>query len=160
MTHVFYYSWGGKTRTCAQTVARMLGCNITEITEAMPRKKSILGFLRSGYEASTMKTSEIKTLPAVEEDRIILAFPIWAGKIPPAVNTALRTLDFKDRNVVVINTMGGEPKNLPAVDLARTQILQRGGAQVDFIAIVTSRSSEDAWKSKLTRDLTQLKIID
>lgn len=160
MTHIFYYSWGGKTRTCAQAVAGMLACNITEITETVPRKKSILGFLRSGYEATKMKTAEIMTLPAVEVDQIILAFPIWAGKIPPAVNTALRTLEFKDRNVIVINTMGGEPKNLPAVELTRAQIMQRGGADVKFIAVVTGGTREVEWKSKLTRDLAQLKVID
>lgn len=160
MTHIFYYSWSGKTRTCAEDVAGLLKCTLTEITEAVPRKKSIFGFLKSGYEASTLKTSEIKTLPAIDADRIILAFPIWAGKIPPAVNTALKTLDFRGRNVIVINTMGGEPKSVPGIELARKQIKQRGGAEVDFIAIVTGRTSEEMWKSKLRRDLAQLNVLE
>lgn len=160
MTHILYYSWSGKTRACAENVAQMLQCSITEIKETLPRKKSILGFLKSGYEASRLKTSEIRTLPALEEDQIILAYPIWAGKIPPAVNTALRTLDFKDRRVLVINTMGGKPKSLPAVELARTQIMQRGGLEVTFISVVTGRVPEEVWKSKLQKDLTRLEVVN
>lgn len=160
MSHVYYYSWSGKTRYCADAAARILNCGITEIIETLPRKKSILGFLRSGYEASTQKTSEIRALPDVEVDHIILAFPIWAGKAPPAVNTTLRTLNFSNRRVLVLNTVSGESKSIPSDELVRSQIVQRGGSEVSFIRIVTSRSSEADWESTLRRELAKLKLIN
>lgn len=160
MTHIFYYSWSGKTRTCAEAAARMLSCGITEILERIPRKKSILGFLKSGYEASIQRSSQIMPLPDKEVDMIVLAFPIWAGKIPPAMNTALQTLNFKDRKVLVINTMGGESDSFPGQELARSMIMQRGGLEVSFIRIATGRSSEVNWEHRLRTELKRLNFID
>lgn len=153
MTHIFYYSWGGKTKRCAEMTAALLNGALTEIKERTLRKKSIFGFLKSGYEAAKQKPSEIEALPAVSGDRIILAFPIWAGKTPPAINTTLKTLDFTNRQVTVIMTMGGRNTSLPAVDMVRNQIAQRGGLEASFISVVTGGTTEEKWENTLRREL-------
>lgn len=159
MTHIYYYSWSGKTKYCAEAVAGLLKCGITEIVEVSPRKKSIFGFLKSGYEAAIQKTSEIVALPAFNGEQIVLAFPIWAGKIPPAVNTALQTMDFKDYKVLIINTMGGEAKSNPGDDIVRNKIIKGGGSDVAFIRIVTGRYSEGIWKNMLRNELKRMNLI-
>lgn len=156
MTHVIYYSWSGKTRHCAELAAGIIQCGITEIVEVVPRKRSLWGFLKSGYEASTEKTSEIKPLVTPEADTLVLAFPVWAGKIPPAVNTALRTLDVSGRKVVVINTMSAEDKTFPGIALAQDLLTRRGAAAVNFIAITTGRYPEEIWDATLQRKLAQV----
>ncbi len=159
MHHIYYYSWFGKTRFCAEAAARILNCGVTEIIEVVPRKKGVFGFLKSGYEASREKTSEIRELPDFEGDWIILAYPIWAGRIPPAINTTLEKLNVTGRRVLVINTMGGESESIPAVDQVRNCILGQGGTDVSFIRITTGRSAEKDWENVLTRELKRLELI-
>jgi len=37
-------------------------------------------------------------------DTILIAFPVWAGTCPPAIDMCLKTYPFKDKNVYIIAT--------------------------------------------------------
>jgi len=156
MKQILYYSWNGKTRICAGAAAKLLHAGLTEIQERYPRKKGFFGFLRSGYEATKQKTAEIQMLPALTADTVVLAFPVWASKTPPAVNTALRTLDFNGRRVIAIITMGGAAKQIPCYDILTEQVQQRGGTVAAIIPVVTGGTSEEQWEATLKRELTRL----
>lgn len=159
MTQIVFYSWSGKTKHCADIAARLLGSSPREIVETIPRKKSILGFLKSGYQASKEKVSEIHPIGTLEGDQLVLAFPIWAGKMPPAINSALAQIDFTNKRVLVINTMGGESKTIPSNQLTRDIIVQRGGTVVGFVAIVTSRSVPEALEMQVKAALEHYGFI-
>lgn len=159
MKQILYYSWNGKTRHCAQTAGRLLNAPVTEIVERCPRKKGVLGFLRAGYEASKQKHADIQMLPSLDGEMVVLVFPVWASKTPPAINTALRTLDFAGRQVVAIITMGGPTKHIPCYDIVGDLVRQRGGALAGIIPVVTGRTEEDQWDADIRQGLARLGLL-
>ncbi|MCX8188244.1 MAG: hypothetical protein N3F64_00865 [Nitrososphaeria archaeon] len=85
---IVYYSRTGKNEELAKILQKKLGCEIERIEEYVSRN-GVLGFLRSGMQATFKKMSEIKPTKndPKDYDIIIVVSPIWAGHIPPPVRT-------------------------------------------------------------------------
>lgn len=156
---IFFYSWSGKTRTCAEISKKILKGELIEITEVKARKRGIWGFIKSGYEASKNWVSEINPLPETQGDTVVLAFPVWASKLPPAVHGALNIMGFNNKNVIVITTMGGAAKDLPCYEIVRNVMKCKGALGVTFIPVVTGGTSEEQWEALLKRELLKVAPI-
>lgn len=98
----------------AQTAAKALGADLFEIAPAQPYTEADLDY----YDSSSRSTREMNdptSRPAIvggvkdiaQYDTIVLAYPIWWGEAPRAVNTFLEGYDLTGKTIVPICTSGG-----------------------------------------------------
>ncbi|MDR0855730.1 MAG: hypothetical protein LBN25_05120 [Christensenellaceae bacterium] len=106
-TVVVYYSFSGKTKAVAEKEAAALGAELIEIKEV--KKRGILSaFLSGAPKAIGGKASKILPFEAdfASYERVILAFPIWAGNPVPAFNAVAEKIP-NGTTVELIFTSGG-----------------------------------------------------
>lgn len=105
---VVYYSRTGTTRRVALDVAKALGAEASELTEARTRS-GILGYLRSGFEASFGRTTALQDFlsRALGYDLVVVGTPVWNAHVCSPVRTFLRHHAGKLPNLAFFATMGG-----------------------------------------------------
>lgn len=109
-TGVVFYSRSNNTRTGAEYIAGKLGAELIELIEAKGRK-GLAGFIKSGYQAVSGKTSALMGAPWKEAEKhsaLYLMTPIWGGKTTPAMNAFLQNANFKEKKVTVITFQADE----------------------------------------------------
>ncbi|AZT89204.1 flavodoxin family protein [Caldicellulosiruptor changbaiensis] len=106
---IVFYSLTGNSRKVAQALSKVLRCEIVEIKESSSRK-SIFGFLRSGYEAITKKIVPIEDIDKdfSKYDHVIVVSPIWAGNLPSPVRSFLKRYLVFIKNISFIFTLASE----------------------------------------------------
>ena len=89
-TLVVYYSRTGNTKMIADTISESLDCDIEEIVDK-EKRGGIIGYLKSGYEASRNKLSIIEDPihDLSKYDLLIVGTPVWAGKMSVPLRTYL-----------------------------------------------------------------------
>jgi flavodoxin len=89
-TLVVYYSRTGNTKMIAETISESLDCDIEEIVDK-EKRGGIIGYLKSGYEASRNKLSIIEDPihDLSKYDLLIVGTPVWAGKMSVPLRTYL-----------------------------------------------------------------------
>ena len=105
---IYYYSRTKNTKTVAKDLGELLNCPIEEIID-WKKRKGITKFIISGYEA--MKGKETKIAPITKEPKdykhIIIGFPVWASKIPPAIRTFINLYKKDIKSISLFCTQGG-----------------------------------------------------
>ena len=106
-TLVVCYSKTGNTKKIGQEIARALDADFEQIIE-IGRRKGLIAYFMSGFEALKEKSSRIKPLSRSIYDykRVIIGTPIWAGNITPALRTFLKINYLKDKKVHLFFTSG------------------------------------------------------
>lgn len=106
-TLVVYYSRTGNTRKVAESISKMLKCDIEEIVD-MKNRKGILGFLGAGRDTVFNKLTRINVKKDPSEyDMVIIGTPIWVGNMTVAIRTYLNLYKGKFKHVAFFCTMGG-----------------------------------------------------
>ncbi len=107
-TLVVYYSRTGITKRIAETISESLDCEIEEIVDKKNRG-GILGYLKSGYEASRNKLSVIEDPKhdLSKYDLLIVGTPVWAGKMSVPLRTYLHKNMEKIPLLACFCTAGG-----------------------------------------------------
>ena len=102
---ILYYSFGGTTKRHAEERAEKDGAELREIKEVSKRNKFtvwIPGVFQAGRNAKT----PIEPIGDLDSyDQIVLAGPIWAGNVAPAINSAAELLP-KDSKVALLLVSG------------------------------------------------------
>ena len=101
---VVYYSRSNNTRTGAEYLAEKLNGEVIELVETKGRK-GLTGFLKSGFQAVTGKTSALEGEPWKRFeafDKVYLMTPIWGSNGTPAMNKFVQEADFGGKEVTVI----------------------------------------------------------
>ena len=90
-TLLVYYSRTGNTRTIADAISESVDCDIEEIVEK-DKRKGIIGYIKSGYQASRGKVNHIEDskYELSNYDLLIIGTPVWAGKMSVPVRTYLK----------------------------------------------------------------------
>ena len=90
-TLLVYYSRTGNTRMIANTISESIECDIEEIVEK-DKRKGIIGYIKSGYQASRDKADHIEDskYEISDYDLVIIGTPVWAGKMSVPVRTYLK----------------------------------------------------------------------
>lgn len=152
-TLVLYYSFTGKTQKKCETIAKLIGADIYRIFEV--KKRNIFGaYIFGVHSAMQHKGSEIMpiTVEANQYDIIMIVSPIWAGTITPAINSLLRSINIKGKNIVAaINSAGGSPLSLEGF---KKEIEANGGNVLTVLNL--SKASTDDELSKLLSDANLL----
>jgi flavodoxin len=90
-TLVVYYSRTGNTKMIAESISNALNCDIEEIIDT-EKRSGIIGYIKSGYEVSRGKLSEIKESKRdlSQYDLLIIGTPVWASKMAVPVRSYLK----------------------------------------------------------------------
>ncbi|MEM1985342.1 MAG: hypothetical protein QXG36_08965 [Nitrososphaeria archaeon] len=97
---IIYYSRTGKNEELAKILQEKLDCEKEKIEE-YENRDGVLGFLRSGMQATFKKMSKIKPTKndPKDYDIVIIVSPIWAGHVPPPVRTYIHVNKEKIRKI-------------------------------------------------------------
>ena len=107
-TLIIYYSRGGTTKRIAEELAKKLGSDVDPITE--PRGRGgLLGYLRSGFEASRRKQPSINPpgKNPSQYDLVVVGTPVWAGNVSSPVRSYLSQHGEEIKAAAFFCTMGG-----------------------------------------------------
>ena len=111
---VVYYSRSGNTRFVAEQIAKEIGGDIEEIIDKK-RRKGLLGFVLSGYDATRGRITKIEPIKRSPKDYdlVFVGTPMWNKRITPAVRTFLRDNNFSEKRVALFCTnLGSEPERV------------------------------------------------
>ena len=92
-TAIVYYSLNGNSEFVAKDLAGRLGGDLVRLECQKPYPaKGPLKFIKGGKDAMAGVKAPLRpyTFDEKDYDLVILAFPVWADKVPPAINTFLR----------------------------------------------------------------------
>ena len=122
-TMVVYYSWQGHTEKVATALAKLLEAELVRIE---PVNNCRVG--REALKAFFGVRSQIK--PAKTDltgvDTLVIASPVWAGKVPPYVNTYLDSVTgCSGKPFHVLVEMGGRGDQ-SAVAVVRKTLEKKG----------------------------------
>ncbi|MRR09410.1 flavodoxin [bacterium] len=105
---VAYYSRTGTTKQVCTELAAQLGADLEQITDTKKRS-GIFGYLGGGRDAMKKVPTTIGTLACdpSQYDLVVLASPVWAGHVAPALRTYLTQAKGKIKKTAFLCTMGG-----------------------------------------------------
>lgn len=104
---VIFYSRKGSTKKIGELISNNLNCDFEEIYDTKKRS-GILGFLRSGKDATLGKLTIIKEIDKNPElyELIILGTPVWNKRVSSPIRTYIVENKSKFRNVAFFCTEG------------------------------------------------------
>ena len=144
---VVFYSRSGTTKQVALEVAKALGADCVELTEARSRA-GLFGYFRSGFEASRGLTTVLRDPhdEALGYDLVVVGTPVWVSAVCTPVRTFLRQHAGKLPPVAFFATMGGrgseiafrqmaeEAKRSPVASLSLLQRDVRAGKHAEKLS--------------------------
>ncbi len=107
---IVYFSWSGSSKTVAEEEHRIAGGDILRLETAEPYPESYDATVeRSKKEREADARPALKTaLPDLGKyETIVLAHPIWSGRMPMPVRTFLDAVDLSGKRVAHVTTHGG-----------------------------------------------------
>ncbi len=156
---VVFYSRSNNTRTGAEYIAGKMGAELIELTEAKGRK-GLAGFIKSGYQAVSGKTSQLVGDPwkkAEKHSALYLMTPIWGGKTTPAINAFLQGFNFKEKKLTVITFQADEKGAGTKVvyDSIRQSVESCGGTFLGGYAMHSAAPGRFAGKDYIEKQLDE-----
>jgi len=117
---VVFYSRTGITKEIAVHISEELDCDIEEIFDIKGRK-GILGYIKSGIEATFRKTPKIKEaeVDPSDYDLVIVGTPVWAENMASPVRTFLFRNNDKLNRVAFFCTMLGKGSKRTFLEMER-----------------------------------------
>jgi NAD(P)H-dependent FMN reductase len=122
-TRIAYYSWQGHTEKVATALARLLNAELVPIE---PVNNCRVG--REALKAFFGVRSQIRPADAdlAGIDTLVIACPVWAGKVPPYINTYLDSVtNGSGKPFHVLVEMGGRG-DTSAIAVVRTALERKG----------------------------------
>ncbi|MBN1167213.1 MAG: NAD(P)H-dependent oxidoreductase [Methanospirillaceae archaeon] len=120
---IAYYSWKGHTKEVATTLAKELSAEMNFIEPARP-----IHIVSEAFKAFFSMKSPIKPMKTEisDYDVLIIASPVWCGKVPPYVNEYLDSIDGgAGKPFYVIVEMGGRGAD-SAIAVIRKRLEKKG----------------------------------
>ncbi|MCX5900451.1 MAG: hypothetical protein NTX06_06915 [Proteobacteria bacterium] len=126
-TLILYYSRTGNTRATCEALAKTLGADIMEVKDLSDRSGG-WGFFTGAMSALfNMQTGIDPEKPDLTPyTRIILAAPIWSGRLASATCTVMARSRFDGKKVTVFSTTNVLEKK-EQLDKARLLVENAGG---------------------------------
>lgn len=107
-TLIVYYSRTGRTRKVAQALSHRLGADLDELHETRSRS-GLIGYLAGGRDAWLARDTGLAPLKydPSGHDLVVLAGPVWAFTICPALRAYARQHGKKLTQTAFVATQGG-----------------------------------------------------
>jgi len=138
-TLIVYYSLTGNTRAGCELLQNELQADILEIKDLVNRTGG-WGFARSAFGSLLGLYTEIDPeqpdLSAYQN--IIIASPIWTGKLSMAVRTFIDKNRFDNKKVILYTTTNAEEKE-KYKEKNRNLLREKGGEVVGYFQILAKK---------------------
>jgi flavodoxin len=119
---VAYFSWGGNTRTIAESVCQSVGGDIFEIktVNTYPKEyRPMTDVARQEKETNARPALAAQVNGMVSYDTVFLGYPNWWGTIPMALCTFLEAYDFTGKTVIPFCTHEGSALGQSVAEIRR-----------------------------------------
>jgi flavodoxin len=157
---ILYYSRTGNTRMTCEELQKELNARLIEIKDLNDRSGSwggLTGMLNTLFNMETGIEPEHPDLSA--NSNIILASPLWAGKLAPAIRTLIARNRFDNKKVIIFTT-GNAILDEKNQDKNKALVSTAGGRVVDYLQVAVQEKVNDKKvdrpKDKVLEDATKL----
>ena len=143
-TAIVYYSLNGNSEFVAKNLAGRLGGDLVRLECQKPYPaRGPLKFIKGGKDAMAGVEPPLRpyTFDDTGYDLVVLACPVWADKVPPAINTFLRDHDLSGvRVALVVSSAGGSGEKCVADCVSK----MRGQANPPVLSLRNPADGKDA----------------
>lgn len=157
---ILYYSRTGNTRMACETLQKELNARLVEIKDLNDRSGSwggLTGMLNTLFNMETGIEPEHPDLSG--SSHIILASPLWAGKLTPAIRTLIARNRFDGKKVIIFTT-GNAILDEKNQEKNKVKVTASGGQVVDYLQVAVQEKVEDKKvdrpKEKVLEDVASL----
>lgn len=135
-TRMAYFSWQGHTEQVANTLAPLFGAGLERISP-----EGSVHVFSGGIKAVMGMKSAIRPCNAdlADIDLLVVATPVWAGKVPPYVNTYLSMVSGGQGKSFAVAAQAGKSGHEGAISAVRKALEAKG---MRFAGSVTSTETE------------------
>lgn len=151
---VAYYSRTGNTKKVAERLAELLECDIEQIIDKKNRK-GIIGYIKSGRDSLLKKTTDIveSKVDFSQYDTIILATPVWASNMPPAIRTYIQKYGNNFNKVAFVYTQMGS--GYEKAEVSMKELI--GKEPIASICIISKDIKENKYEDKIVKLVSDIK---
>ena len=153
-TLIVYYSLTGNTKAGCEVLQKGLMADVLEIRDLINRSGG-WGFVRSAFGSlfgfHTKIDPEQPDMSAYQN--IIIASPIWTGKLSMAVRTFIDKNRFDNKKVILYTTTNAEEKE-KYKEKNRNLLREKGGDVVGYIQILARKIINE---KKIPRTIDEIK---
>ena len=153
-TLIVYYSLTGNTKAGCELLQKELQADILEIRDLVDRTGG-WGFARSAFGSLLGLHTEIEPeQPDMSAyQNIIIASPIWTGKLSMAIRTFIDKNRFDNKKVILYTTTNAEEKE-KYKEKNRTLLREKGGEVAGYFQILARKIINE---KKIQRTIDEIK---
>lgn len=150
-TLIVYYSLSGNTRAGCEVMQKGLEADLLEIRD-LKNRSGKWGFVCAAFGSLFGRLTQIDPLnPDMSDyDNIIIASPIWTGKLSMAIRTFIDRNRFDGKKVILYTTTNAAEKE-KYKEKNRNLVREKGGEVVGYFQIL-ARKEVDGEKVLRTID--------
>ena len=159
-TLILYYSRTGNTRMTCEALQKSLNAQSIEIKDLTDRSGSwggLTGMLNTLFNMETGIEPEHPDLSSCSN--IILASPLWAGKLAPAIRTLIARNKFENKKVIIFTT-GNAILDVANQEKNKALVVASGGQVVGYLQVAVQEKVNDKKvdrpKDKVLEDTVKL----
>lgn len=147
---ILYHSLTGNTKACCEALQKALNADIIEIHDLVDRSgrwgffKTAIGSLLGMHTKIEPENPDLSSYP-----NIILASPIWTGKLSMAIRTLIDKNTFEGKKVVIFITTNAYEKE-KYIEKSKNLVREKGGDVVGYfqVAVQEEMNGEKVDKTK------------
>ena len=139
---ILYHSLTGNTKACCETLQKELSADIIEIKDLKDRSgrwgffKTAIGSLFGSHTKIEPENPDMSSYPF-----IILAAPIWTGKLSMAIRTLIDKNSFEGKKVIIFTTTNAFEKE-KYKEKSKDLVRKAGGEVVGYYQVVAMEEVE------------------
>jgi flavodoxin len=140
---ILYYSRTGNTRMTCEALQKALNAQLIEIKDLTDRSGSwggLTGMLNTLFNMETGIEPEHPELSSCSN--IILASPLWAGKLAPAIRTLIARNKFENKKVIIFTT-GNAILDEANQEKNKALVIASGGQVVGYVQVAVQEKVND-----------------
>jgi flavodoxin len=140
---ILYYSRTGNTRMTCEALQKELNAQLIEIKDLTDRSGSwggLTGMLNTLFNMETGIEPEHPDLST--SSTIILASPLWAGKLAPAIRTLIARNKFDNKKVIIFTT-GNAILDEANQEKNKALVKTSGGQVVGYLQVAVQEKVND-----------------
>jgi len=157
---ILYYSRTGNTRMTCEALQKELNAQLIEVKDLTDRSGSwggLTGMLNTLFNMETGIEPEHPDLSSCSN--IILASPLWAGKLAPAIRTLIARNKFENKKVIIFTT-GNAILDEANQEKNKALVKASGGQVVGYLQVAVQEKVNDKKvdrpKDKVLEDTVKL----
>jgi len=136
---IIYYTRSGNTGLVAHTIKKELGAHVREITD-FTNNRTVLDYMFPNLIDSASISPRKVDIDYYET--IFIGTPVWFGSLTPAIKKFIDNMDFKNKNVILFNTMKGIGGDIAIKRMAKL-VKKHNGNVIGSFGIITRGDDYD-----------------